>query len=104
MKNIVALIYTVFFLTIFAAPGHALTPGQVFDKVKDSVVVVKTLDAQGNVKALGSGVLVLSDRVATNSHVVEGGASYLVGRGKRLVSATIYAEDRDKDISLLDAK
>jgi len=82
----------------------ALTPSQVFDKVKDTVVVVKTLDTRGKLKILGSGVLLPSDRVATNCHVVEGGASYLVGRGKELVRATLYAEDGDKDICILDAK
>ena len=91
-------------LAILPVPGHALTPGQVFDKVKDAVVVVKTLDAQGKVKGQGSGVLISSGRVATNCHVVEGGASYQVGRGKQLVSATLYAEDGDKDICILDAK
>ncbi len=83
---------------------HALTPAQVFDKVKDAVVVVKTLDAQGKLKAQGSGVLISSGRVATNCHVVEGGTSYQVGRGKQLFPATLYAEDDDKDICLLDAK
>jgi hypothetical protein len=84
--------------------GHALTPSQVFDQVKDSVVVVVTLDAQGKVKSLGSGVLLSSGRVATNCHVVEDGVSYRVGRGDQLVSATLYAEDADKDICILNAK
>ena len=101
---LIRLIGAVFLLTILPMPGHALTPDQVFDKVKDSVVVVKTLDAQGNLEKQGSGVLVSSDRVATNCHVVEGGVSYQVGRGKQLVSATLYAEDGDKDICILDAK
>ena len=82
----------------------ALTPSQVFEKVKDSILVVKTLDAQGKVKVQGSGVLLPSGKIATNCHVVEGGASYLVGRGKELVRATLYAEDGDNDICLLDAK
>lgn len=98
------LICTVFFLVLLPVPGHALTPAQVFEKVKRSVVVVKTLDAQGKVKGQGSGVLLSSGRVATNCHVVEGGASYQVGRGKKLLPATLYAEDSDKDICLLDAK
>jgi len=34
---------------------------------------------------------------------VKGGDSYLVGRGKELVCATLYAEDAGKDICLLDA-
>jgi len=102
--TVIRLIGTVFFLTILPVSGYALTPDQVFDKVKDSIVVVKTLDAQGKVKGQGSGVLLPSGRVATNCHVVEGGASYQVGRGKELVRATLYAEDGDKDICLLDAK
>ena len=101
---IIRLIGAVFFLAILSVPGYALTPRQVFDKVKDTVVVVKTLDAQGKLKAQGSGVLLPSGRVATNCHVIEGGDSYLVGQGKQLVSATLYAEDGDKDICLLDAK
>jgi tetratricopeptide (TPR) repeat protein len=102
--TVIRLIGTVFFLTILPVSGYALTPDQVFDKVKDSIVVVKTLDAQGKVKGQGSGVLLPSGKIATNCHVVEGGASYLVGRGKELVRATLYAEDGDKDICLLDAK
>ncbi len=84
--------------------GYALTPDQVFDKVKDSIVVVKTLDAQGKVKGQGSGVLLPSGKIATNCHVVKGGHSYQVGRGKEFFRATLYAEDADKDICLLDAK
>jgi tetratricopeptide (TPR) repeat protein len=84
--------------------GHALTPTQVFDKVKNAVVVVKTLDVQDKVKAQGSGVILSSGRVATNCHVVEDGVSYRVGRGDQLVSATLYAEDADKDICILNAK
>ncbi|MBW6504599.1 serine protease [bacterium] len=99
-----SLIGVVFFLGILPVFAHALTPGQVFDKVKDSVVVVKILDAKGKVKGQGSGVILPSGKVATNCHVVKEGASYQVGRGKQLVSAILYAEDRDKDICVLDAK
>jgi len=100
--SVIKLIGTAFFLFL-SVPAYALTPAQVFDKVKDSVVVVKTLDAQGKVKQ-GSGVLLPSGKIATNCHVVKGGASYQVGQGKQLVSATLYAEDADKDVCLLDAK
>jgi Flp pilus assembly protein TadD len=82
----------------------ALTPRQVFDKVKNSIVVVKTLDAQGKLKSYGSGVLLPSGKIATNCHVIEGGDSYLVGRDKEFVRATLYAEDGDKDIGILDAR
>jgi tetratricopeptide (TPR) repeat protein len=104
IPSVLKLIVAVFFLSILPVLGYPLTPDQVFDKVKDSIVVVKTLDAQGKVKGQGSGVLLPSGKIATNCHVVEGGASYQVSRGKELVSATLYAEDGDKDICLLDAK
>jgi hypothetical protein len=102
--RVTRLINAVCFLALLPAAGHALTPTQVFEKVKDAVVVVKTLDAQGKVKAQGSGVLLAPGRIATNCHVVEGGASYEVGRGKELIFATLYAEDGSRDICLLDAK
>ena len=104
ISSVIRLIGIVFFLTILPVLGYTLTPGQVFDKVKGAVVVVKTLDVRGNLKSQGSGVLISSSRVATNCHVIEGGVSYQVGWGKQFVSATLYAEDEDKDICLLDAK
>jgi tetratricopeptide (TPR) repeat protein len=104
IPSVLKLIVAIFFLATLPAQVNALTPDQVFDKVKDSIVVVKTLDAQGKVKGQGSGVLLPSGKIATNCHVVEGGAPYLVGRGKELVRATLYAEDADKDICILDAK
>jgi S1-C subfamily serine protease len=88
----------------FSKSDHTLAPSQVFDKVKDTILVVKTLDAKGKAKSQGSGVLLPSGKVATNCHVVEGGVSYRVGRGERFVPATLYTKYGDKDICLLDAK
>jgi hypothetical protein len=102
--SVTRLINAVSLRAILPMPGHALTPTQVFDKVKDAVVVVKALDAQGKVKGQGSGVIISSGRVATNCHVTEGGVSYQVGRDTQLVPATLYAEDGDKGICLLDAE
>jgi tetratricopeptide (TPR) repeat protein len=101
---VIRLIGPVFFLAILPAQAYALTPDQIFDKVKDSIVVVKTLDAQGRLKGQGSGVLLPSGKIATNCSVVEGGDSFRVGRGKELVRAALYVEDGEKDICLLDAK
>lgn len=81
----------------------ALTPSQIFDKVKDSVVVVKTVNEKGETISQGSGVLLPSGKIATNCHVVENGAQFQVGRGKRLVPATLSEGDEDKDICLLHA-
>ncbi|MDP1537713.1 MAG: tetratricopeptide repeat-containing serine protease family protein, partial [Burkholderiales bacterium] len=92
-------------LVLVALPlaAHALTPSQVFEQVKDSVVVIKTLDAKGKETAFGSGVILPSGKIATNCHVVKDGVSFLAGRGKSLVAATLYAGDEDKDLCLLQA-
>ena len=104
IPSVLKLIIALFFLAALPINVQALTPEEVFDKVKDSIVVVNTLDSKGKVKSQGSGVLLPSGKIATNYHVVEGGTSYQVVRYKQLVRATLYAEDEDKDICLLDAK
>ncbi|MBP1776661.1 MAG: repeat-containing protein [candidate division NC10 bacterium] len=91
------------FLAVLSVPAHALPPDQVFKAVKDAVVVVRSLDTQGRLISQGSGVLISPGRVATNCHVVRRGNSYQVGRGEERVAATLYAEDGEKDICLLDA-
>ena len=58
-------------LAIFSSTVHALTPSQVFDAVKDSVVVIKSLDGKGEEAARGSGVLLPSGKIATNCHVIK---------------------------------
>lgn len=88
-------------LAMLALDVHALTPSQVFDKVKDSVVVVKTFDANGNAISQGSGVLLPSGKIGTNCHVVKNGESFQVGGGKQFVPATVWGSDEDRDICLL---
>ena len=102
--SFVKLIVLFWLLAALPVLVYALTPDQVFKKVKNSIVVVKTLDVHGKVKAQGSGVLLPSGKIATNRHVVKGGVSYLVGRGTQFTPATLYAEDGEKDICLLKAK
>lgn len=101
--DLLKLIITIFFLLVLFTQSYALTPDQVFNKVKDSVVVVKTLDAKGEMQGMGSGVILPSGKIATNCHVVEGGIYYQVGRKNKFVHATLYAGDDDKDICILSA-
>jgi Flp pilus assembly protein TadD len=104
IPSVLKLIVAIFFFATIPAQLNALTPEQVFNKVKDAIVVVNTFDSKGGLKSQGSGVIISSGKIATNSHVVEGGASYKVCRGKQIVAATLYAEDQDKDICILNAK
>lgn len=88
------------------APNNSidLTPSQVFNKVKGSVVVVKTFNSEGENTILGSGVLLPNGKIGTNCHVVKNGVSFQVGGGKKFVSATLWGGDENKDICLLEAK
>lgn len=91
-------------LAPLAAQGEKdLTPSQVFEKVKGSVVVVKSLNAEGKATTQGSGVKLPSGHIITNFHVVRGGSIVLVGLGDHFVPASIYAADTQKDLCLLEA-
>jgi len=91
-------------LAVLPLSAFALTPSQVFDRVKDSVVVVRALNAQGKPTSQGSGVMLPSGQIATNCHVVKDGVRFQVGREKRFVAAELRASDGDKDLCLLEAK
>lgn len=93
--------FLVFMMLAFGA--EALSPSEVFEKVKDSMVVVKTLDATGKSIAQGSGVLMPSGKIGTNCHVVKNGVSFLVGGDKQFVPANLWGGDEGKDICLLEA-
>jgi Flp pilus assembly protein TadD len=83
--------------------AFALTPAQVYERVKDSVVVVKVGDQQGRLVSSGSGVMLPSGDIITNYHVVKGGVRWAVGRGKHVVPANLKWGDCDKDLCLLTA-
>lgn len=95
-----------FFLILTATPpvtAFALTPSQVFEQVRDSVVVVRTLHADGTTRKQGSGVMLPSGQVATNCHVVESGASLRVGKQDKFITAELLVSNADKDLCLLAA-
>ena len=83
--------------------AQALTPSQVFEKVKDSIVVVQTFGADGKGISFGSGVILPSGRIATNCHVVKNGVTIQVGGGALFVTATRLGGDEDKDVCFLAA-
>lgn len=86
--------------TVLVSPSSApdLTPPEVFDKVKDAVVVILSSGAQS---AQGSGVVISDSRVVTNRHVVEGATQIAVRTANRSISASIVAIDRNHDLAIL---
>jgi tetratricopeptide (TPR) repeat protein len=83
--------------------AFALTPAEVFEQVKDSVVVVRALNAQGKPTSQGSGVMLPSAQIATNCHVIKDSVRFQVGRGKQFFAAELRASDGEKDLCLLVA-
>jgi Flp pilus assembly protein TadD len=81
----------------------ALTASQVYEQVKDSVVVIKAYDQKGKQVGLGSGVMLPSGDIITNYHVAKAGVRYTVGRGAKAIPATLKSADPDKDLCLLTA-
>jgi S1-C subfamily serine protease len=79
----------------------ALTGSQVYERVKDSVVVVKAYDRAGKAVGLGSGVVLPSGDIVTNYHVVKAGVRYKVGQKGKAVPAFLQGSDPDKDLALL---
>ena len=90
---------------VAAMPQSALAPtaSQVYEQVKDSVVVVKAYDQKGKQVGMGSGVMLPSGDIITNYHVVKAGVRYTVGQGKQAIPATLKGGDPDKDLCLLTA-
>jgi hypothetical protein len=90
-------------LLVFLWPvlALALSASQVFEQVKDSVVVVKALNRQGKQVGLGSGVVLPSGEVATNHHVATAGERLQVGAHGRYVPAFLLASDPERDLALL---
>jgi tetratricopeptide (TPR) repeat protein len=91
------LVCTIFFLTILPLSGHAFRPAKVFEKVKDTALVVKALDARGKVRSQGSGGLLSAGKVATNCHIVEEGA-------ERVTKKVSQADWKEGAIALEDKK
>ena len=88
---------------LLALPALALGAGasEVFEKVKDAVVVVKAIGLDGQEVGQGSGVVLPSGQVATNNHVVEQGVRFQVVAKGQAVSAVVVAKKADRDLALL---
>ena len=80
---------------------HSKTASDIFDTVSSSVVVIRTYDAKGNDQGLGSGVVLASDVIATNCHVIKDVAKIqVVYKGKQYL-ATLQYTDWDRDVCTL---
>jgi hypothetical protein len=99
MKRMQVLLVIVTLL--FAIAVHAKTASEIFDAVSSSIVVIRTYDAKGKDQALGSGVVLASDVIATNCHVIKDAAKIHVVRQGQEYLATVRHSDWDRDVCTL---
>lgn len=90
-------------LTAFTTETGALEPEKLFEKVSPSIVVVVTMNSSGKPVFQGSGVVVASEEVTTNCHVLEQGARYQVKQGNHTWPATLVRGNADYDLCVLSA-
>jgi tetratricopeptide (TPR) repeat protein len=91
-------------MLLVVLPARGGDAEQVFEKVRKEVVTVETRDVRHQPEYQGSGVIVGSNKVATNCHVVEDADSIEVTwQGKKL-HASLQSRDSLRDICLLSVK
>lgn len=81
-----------------APAARALTPAEVFAKVSDSVWVVRTYDKEGLALGLGSAVVIGSDTLVTNCHVLRKAARFTASHEKTVLEGTLELWDPPRDI------
>jgi Trypsin-like peptidase domain len=91
-------------VVLLAVAVHAKTASEVFDAVSSSIVVIRTYNTEGKSKGLGSGVVLASDLIATNCHVIEDAAKIRVGHRGKEYSATLRHSDWDRDVCTLTVR
>ncbi len=91
-------------LLLAANPPVVFDAPTLFKTVAPSVVVVRSFDSNGQELALGSGVVIGHDLVATNFHVVESAARIAVSQQGRVWVASAVELDRDHDVAIVAAE
>lgn len=96
MRTFVAVLWGL----AFAGPLAAQTKGpeQIFQEVSRSIVTIHTLDREGSMVNLGSGVVTAAETAVTNCHVLDGGEQYSVYLGRTVYRGTLRAADADRDL------
>jgi len=94
-----ALALLLFFCCV--PPVHAGEAEQVFERTRDSVMRISTLDERGLPDGEGSGVVIGPAQVVTNCHVVHEANTILVYAGAKKFPATWTLADLKRDLCLL---
>jgi tetratricopeptide (TPR) repeat protein len=74
---------------------------KVFEQVRSAVVTIETRDEHHQPESLGSGVVIGSEKVATNCHVIDEADSIEVTWQGKMLTANLRRSDLPRDICLL---
>ena len=74
---------------------------KVFQSASKSVVVLKTINSDGQAYKQGSGVVISKNLIVTNCHVLQGGESFLVLVSGKNMTGVLHSGDVDKDLCTL---
>lgn len=89
--------------SLWVAPVNAvMTSEEVFALASRSVVTVVTLNREQQPVGLGSGVVIRSERVVTNCHVLAGGQAVTVFYQERKFAGRVVDSMVGRDLCLLD--
>jgi S1-C subfamily serine protease len=81
---------------VSAAPAEV-----VFERASESVLVIERVDADGQRKGFGSGVVTAPGMVVTSCHVVSGAATIQVRTSEGRLDARLAYPDPERDLCLL---
>jgi len=96
--------FLVIVVLFFGTTIHSKTANEVFNAVSSSVVVIRTYDAKGNGKNLGSGVVLANDLIATNCHVIKDAVNIQVVYHGKQYPANLRHTDWERDVCTLTVK
>lgn len=90
-------------LLLLTAQVVALEPGELAERVRPSVALLTVKDSFGKKSGTGTGFFIAPDRMVTNYHVIQGGASVTarLADKRELVIQQVLASSESSDLAVL---
>jgi S1-C subfamily serine protease len=92
------------YVTNYISTKPAATPKEIYKMVSESIVLIKNIGENGEVKSVGSGFYIENgDKIATNFHVIEGANRLEISdaNGSVYFVADVVGVSRENDIAIL---
>jgi len=103
VKNILIVII----LFIFTSSIYAQNISSIYNNSKDSIVLIVTYDSNKLPIGMGTGFYFRQNLIATNFHVVDGAASFLIkniGSGQKFTASKVKSYSEKLDIAIIEVQ